>query len=211
MGAGGTRFALVKTVDDKNASISDVLAAVNKYVQAVGASEGEAEVSLTESWLTAELSHRFDFGQPPVEPRAGQHPHRRFLPHAERIIASETSQGNIGGKGAGLFIASQILKHAAKDDPLLKDIKTPRMVHRDRSAFEFLSYNNMKDLNAYKYNSTFYLRRLTTTWYPKSRARNCPRITHMLRIALDDGRRADHRPVVLVAGRQPQRGVQRQI
>ncbi|MGI5918747.1 MAG: PEP/pyruvate-binding domain-containing protein [Christensenellales bacterium] len=182
-------FALVKTVDDKNASISDVLAAVNKYVQAVGASEGEAEVSLTESWLTAELSHRFLTSDSHLLNLVLDNIHiADFCPMLERIIASETSQGNIGGKGAGLFIASQILKHAAKDDPLLKDIKTPRTwyIATDQLS-EFLSYNNMKDLNAYKYNSTFYLRMTYDDVVSKIKsAKLPPRITHMLRIALDD-------------------------
>lgn len=182
-------FALVKTVDDKNASIGDVLTAVNKYVQAVDSNEEGAEISLTESWLTAELSHRFLTSDSRLLNLVMDNIHiADFCPMLEKIIGSETSQGNIGGKGAGLFIAEQILKHAAKEEPLLRGIKTPRTwyIATDQIA-EFLNYNNMKELNAYKYNSTFYLRMTYDDVVSKIKsAKLPPRITNMLRIALDD-------------------------
>jgi pyruvate,water dikinase len=182
-------FALVKTVDDPTASINDVLTAVNKYVQAVDSNEEGAEISLTETWLTTELSHRFLTTDSHLLNNVLDNIHiADFRSMLERIIGSETSRGNIGGKGAGLFIAEQILKHAAKNDPLLQGIKTPRTwyIATDQIA-EFLNYNNMRDLNAYKFNSTFYLRMTYDDVVAKIKsAKLPPGIINMLRIALDD-------------------------
>jgi len=182
-------FALVKTVDNPSASINDVLTAVNKYVKAVDSNEEGAEISLTESWLTAELSHRFLTTDSYLLNHVLDNIHiADFCSMLEKIIGSETSQGNIGGKGAGLFIAEQILKHAAKDEPLLQGIKTPRTwyIATDQIA-EFLNYNNMRDLNAYKFNSTFYLRMTYDDVVSKIKSAKLPPvIIKMLRITLDD-------------------------
>ncbi len=76
----------------------------------------------------------------------------------ERIIGSDNSNGNIGGKGAGLFIAKQILRHAAADEPLLLDIKTPRTWYLATDQMvDFLHYNNLEEFNSYKYNSLLHL------------------------------------------------------
>ena len=182
-------FALVKTVDDPSASINEVLTAVNKYVKAVDSNEEGAEISLTETWLTAELSHRFLTSDSYLLNHVLDYIHiADFCSMLEKIIGSETSCGNIGGKGAGLFIAEQILKHAEKDEPLLQGVKTPRTwyIATDQIA-EFLNYNNMRDLNAYKYNSTFYLRMTYDDVVSKIKsAKLPPGIIKMLRITLDD-------------------------
>ncbi|MDL2237395.1 nucleotidyltransferase domain-containing protein [Christensenellaceae bacterium OttesenSCG-928-K19] len=190
-------FALVKTVDDPSASIGDVLTAVYKYIQATDLDNGTAETSLTESWLTAELSHRFLSNDSQMlnlvldNIRVAD-----FAPMLERIIGTEVSRGNIGGKGAGLFIAQQILRNAAEEDPLLKDIKTPHTwyVATDKIT-DFLQYNNMKDLNAYKYNSAFYLRMTYDDVVSKiKRAKLPPRMVNMLRVVLDD---LEGRPLIV--------------
>jgi pyruvate,water dikinase len=182
-------FALVKAVDDPTATIDDVRAAVDKYVEAAGANGASAEISQTESWLTAELCHRFLTANGHLLNLVLDNIHiADFSLVLGRIIGLETSRGNIGGKGAGLFIAEQILKHAAKEEPLLRGIKTPRTwyIATDQLS-EFLSYNNMKDLNAYKYNSAFYLRAAYDDVVSKIKsAKLPPGITNRLLIALDD-------------------------
>lgn len=180
-------FALVKTVDNKDASISDVLDAVNKYTAAI--SESQPGSTLTEAWLTAELAHRFLTGDNQLLNLVLDNLFiSDFAPMIEKIIGSNTSRGNIGGKGAGIFIAKQILQHAALNDPLLEDIKTPRTwyVATDQIV-DFLQYNNMKEMNAYKYNSTFHLRMTYDDVVSKIKNSKLPPHTvHMLSIVLDD-------------------------
>ncbi len=180
-------FALVKTVDSKDSSISDVLDAVHRYTAAVA---GEPQSStLTETWLIAELSHRFLTNDGHLLNLVLDNLHiSDFGPMIDKIIGSDTSMGNIGGKGAGLFIAKQILDHAKRHDPLLNDIKTPRTWYiATDQIVDFLHYNNLEDLNSYKYNSTFYLRMTYDDVVSKIKSAKLPPHTvRMLRMVLDD-------------------------
>lgn len=182
-------FALVKTVDDPTATIENILNAVRRYIRTTTAMGSNAEISFTESWLISELSHRFLSNDSQLLNLVLDNIRVADFVHVlEKIIGTENSRGNIGGKGAGLFIAQQILGRAAEDDPLLQDIKTPRTwyVATDKIT-DFLQYNNMKDLNAYKYNSTFYLRMTYDDVVSKIKhAALPPKMVNMLHVVLDD-------------------------
>lgn len=180
-------FALVKSVDSRDRSVADILDAVRKYIGAVAA--GATGGSLTETWLISELCHRFLTGNEQlinlVLPYLSI---GDFEPMLERIIALPGSNGNIGGKGAGLFVAKQILDHAAKEDPLLRGIKTPRTWYLATDMIvDFVHYNNLEDLNAYKYNSIFHLRMSFDRLVNKIRSAPLPpHALQMLHVALDD-------------------------
>ena len=177
--------ALIKTVDSKDTDVSSILDAIRKYSDAVAS--GILEGSITETWLIAELAHRFltDDGQT-IDLALDNLRISDFIPVLEKIICSETSKGNIGGKGSGLFIASRILEHAA--DPLLSNIKTPRTWYLATDQIvDFLHYNNMEELNFYKYNPIVHLRMTYDNVVSKIKnAKLPPQMVHMLRIALDD-------------------------
>ena len=150
-------IALVKTVDNKDASIRSILDAVQKYTRAVKESD---KLSTTETWLVAELAHRFlSTDENIINLVLDNLKISDFISILKRIIGSATSRGNIGGKGAGLFIAQQILQQAAEEHPLLHDIKTPRTWYLATDKMvDFLHYNNLEELNSYKYNSLFDIR-----------------------------------------------------
>ncbi len=180
-------LALVKTVDSKDASISDILEAVRKYTAAI--SGGQSAGAQIETWLVAELAHRFlTSDEKVINLVLDNLKISDFIPMLERIIGSQTSMGNIGGKGAGLFIAGQILNHVAKEDPLLAGIKLPRTWYLATDQIvDLLHYNNMEELNSYKYNSMLHLR--TTYDSVVSKIQNAslpPHTVQMLRIVLDD-------------------------
>ncbi len=180
-------LALVKTVDSKNAGISDILEALSKYADEV--SDGRPAEFQIETWLVAELAHRFLTNDEHVINLMLDHLRiSDFIPMIERIIGSKSSTGNIGGKGAGLFIAGQILSRCAKDESLLEDIKLPRTWYLATDQIvDFLHYNNMEDLNAYKYNSTVYLRATYDNIVSKIKnGRLPPHTVQMLRVALED-------------------------
>lgn len=73
----------------------------------------------------------------------------------QRIIYPSDSHGKLGGKGAGLFLATQILNNLSKEDetiePLLR-VKTPRTWYiASDSIFYFMRYNNLEDIIEQKY------------------------------------------------------------
>lgn len=187
-------LALVRVVDNKDSRINDILDAVRKYANSVGA---RCEKSTTETWLIAELLHRLITNDEHVINLVlDSLKITDFQSTLERIIGSDTSRGNIGGKGAGLFLAKQILYHAAEEDPLLRDIKTPRTWYlATDQMIDFLHYNNLEELNSYKYNTPFHLR--ITYHKIVSKIKNSrlpPYMVQMLRIVLED---MDNAPLIV--------------
>lgn len=186
-------LAFVKTVDRKDSRVSDILDAVLKYTGAVSQEAGnhKKQHTLTETWLKSELAHRFlSEDEHLINLVLDNISIQDFGPMIEKVIGSERSMGNIGGKGAGLFIASQILRHASQSDPLLTDIKTPRTwyIAADQIV-DFLHYNNLEELNFYKYNSVFHLRMTYDTIIQKIKNGRLPAHTmNMLMLALEDMR-----------------------
>jgi pyruvate,water dikinase len=70
----------------------------------------------------------------------------------KRIIYPLNSHGKIGGKGAGLFLAQQILKKESEHNPLFKDIKTPKTWYiASDGLLNFMSYNSLEDILEQKY------------------------------------------------------------
>ncbi len=183
-------LAFVKTLDRKDSTISDILDAVRKYTGSVPDVPGaDVQYSQTETWLISELTHRFLSDDEHLINLVLNNMHiTDFKPVIEHIIGSERSAGNIGGKGAGLFIASQILRNAAQNDPLLQDIKTPRTWYLAADQITaFLHYNNLEELNSYKYNSSFHLRTTYDNIVKKIKNASLPPQTiNMLRIVLED-------------------------
>lgn len=94
-------LALVKTVDNKDARINDILDTIIKYTDVVGNS---AKRTNTETWLISELLHRFITNDELVINRVVDDLKiSDFKSVLERIMGSDTSRGNIGGKGVYLF------------------------------------------------------------------------------------------------------------
>ncbi len=184
-------LALIKIVDRKDSRISDILDAVRKHTETLpgSASNSYTELSQTETWLLSELTHRFlSDDEQLINLVLNDISIPDFAPMIERIIGSERSMGNIGGKGAGIFIASQILRRVAQTDPLLSDIKTPRTWYiATDQIVDFLHYNRLEELNCYKYNSASYHRMTYENVVAKIRnACLPPQTINMLRLVLDD-------------------------
>ncbi|NLZ45946.1 MAG: pyruvate, phosphate dikinase, partial [Clostridiales bacterium] len=179
-------FSLVKAVGDKNAQVSEILDAVENFTSQA---KSLTEQTPTEKWLIAELCHRFLTSDENLIDRViGNLSIKDFQPIIAKIIGSSQSFGSIGGKGAGLFIAEQILKHISKTEPLLENIKTPKTWYLAADQIdEFLRYNHMEEMNAYKYNSISYIRMTYNDIVTKIKNARLPsHILKMLVILLDD-------------------------
>ena len=179
-------FSLVDSVDSPEAGIGQILEAVRRYTKTV---TGQNPDSLTEKWLVSELCHRFLTGDENlIDVVMECCTISDFELMIKRIIGSDKSSGNIGGKGSGIFIANQILSHMATLDPLLADIKVPKTwyIATDQMV-EFLRFNHMDDMRAYKYNSVEHLRMSYSNVVKKIKKGNLPpHIVQALRFLLDD-------------------------
>jgi pyruvate, water dikinase len=68
------------------------------------------------------------------------------------LILPTRSHGQLGGKGAGLFMAEKILTNAGSEDPLLKDIRTPETWYISSDGIlDFVHHNRLGELLEYRY------------------------------------------------------------
>ena len=111
-----------------------------------------------------------------------------FYDLMRRIIFPAGSHGRLGGKGSGLFLAKQILEKAAKDNELLRCIKTPRTWYLTSDGIlNFINHNDLEEIVEQKYEDIARVRQE----YPyivhvfKNSALP-PEIVNGLSVALDD-------------------------
>lgn len=75
-----------------------------------------------------------------------------FYDLIQRIIFTQKSHGKLGGKSAGLFLASQIIKKSRDHSELLNNIKFPRTWYMTSdNLLKFIRFNNLEDLFNQKY------------------------------------------------------------
>ena len=68
------------------------------------------------------------------------------------LILPARSHGQLGGKGAGLFMAEKIIKNAGSDDPLLAGIRTPATWYVcSDGILDFVHHNRLEELLEYRY------------------------------------------------------------
>ena len=77
---------------------------------------------------------------------------RDFFEILDRIIYTPESHGQLGGKGAGLFLAQQIIKKSYGTDPLFANVKVPKSWYITSDVLlGFLRYNNLDEVIEQKY------------------------------------------------------------
>jgi len=74
---------------------------------------------------------------------------RDLLPH---LIFPAGSHGKLGGKGAGIFLATKILETAAQSNELFQQVKTPKTWYiASDSIFNFMNHNDLEEILEHKY------------------------------------------------------------
>ena len=70
----------------------------------------------------------------------------------KRVVYATESHGKLGGKSAGVYLASQILKKSEKHPDLLGNVKTPRTWYVSSDMLlQFMRYNNFDEVVEQKY------------------------------------------------------------
>jgi len=105
-----------------------------------------------------------------------------------RIIFTSKSHGKLGGKSAGIFLASQAMKKSTDDQEFLKNIKFPKTWYiTSDNVLKFIRFNNLEDIFNQKYKNIDQVRQeypnivqiFKHSYFP-------PEISQALSIALDD-------------------------
>ena len=143
---------LIKAVDSGNTPLNQIVDAILRYRALTGSDTTLAKP--TEQWLRVSLIRRFFSDNIDFINLAKRHLEvSDFFELAPRIIYPSGSNGRLGGKSTGLFLAQHLLRRAAdKGEKLFEGIKTPRTWYLTADCqTEFLRHNQLEDVNEQKY------------------------------------------------------------
>jgi pyruvate, water dikinase len=143
--------AVVKALESVYTSLGDVLEAIRRYrnlapkgVQLARSTADSVRVSLIRRFFTDQLEY-INIAKKYVELED-------FFGLIERIVFVPESHGKLGGKSAGLFIASRILKQAARRVKAIGTVKKPKTWYvTSDGILAFLQYNNLDEVVEQKY------------------------------------------------------------
>lgn len=148
-----SRF-LVRVLENSNSSLTDLINAITRFqhLEAEGTNfSSPIEMSLRVSLIRRFLSEQLEF----INVAKNHIEIKDYYDLVNKVIFPANSHGKLGGKSAGLFLASRILARSGKDNELLKKIKTPRTWYITSDAvIDFLHFNNLENVLEQKYKPT---------------------------------------------------------
>jgi pyruvate, water dikinase len=142
---------LTKILEDPASSLAEITNAIERFhhlspqgLELPLPREKAFRVSLTRRLLNGEL-YFINIAKQYLD----IHDFYNLLRH---IIFPAGSYGKLGGKGAGLSLASQILKCASEDHEVLSNIKTPKTWYLTSDGIlKFINHNDLEELLEQKY------------------------------------------------------------
>ncbi len=142
---------LVRTTSDINSSLTEVANAIRKYFQM--APEGlelwpAARIGVRAALIRRFLSEQLEFVA--IAKNFIKVPDFNDL--LQRMIFPVGSQGKLGGKSSGVFLANQILKAFEDQEEILKGIKVPKSWYiTSDGMIHFMYHNNLEEMLEQKY------------------------------------------------------------
>jgi pyruvate, water dikinase len=149
---------LVNAVEGHDTSLSEVRAALGRYRQ-LGPETIHLPPSVQKGVLVS-LINRFLTDQIEYINVA-----KRFLciedfiDLLDRVVAPRTSQGKLGGKSAGLFLAMTVLRSVKNSNEQLGQVRCPKTWYISSDGLlDFIRFNNLEDVYDQKYVETTQVR-----------------------------------------------------
>ncbi len=145
-----SRF-LIKALEAQNSSVSELINAITRfhYLENEGIKlslslEKSLRVSLVRHFFSSQLGF-INIAKKFI--RIGDYKNL-----VKKIIFPSGSHGKLGGKSAGLFLASRIIAESKEDKKLFETIKTPKTWYiTSDGLISFLHYNNLESVFEQKY------------------------------------------------------------
>jgi predicted nucleotidyltransferase len=142
---------LVDILVNPGSSLSEISAAIERF--RLLAPQGIELSPPRARWFRTSLIRRVLSDQPWFIEVAKDHfGIEDFTGFMHRVVFPPASHGKLGGKGSGLFLATQILKQSRRNDDLLQAVKTPKTWYLTSDGiFYFIGYNDLEDIVEQKY------------------------------------------------------------
>ncbi len=178
---------LIKILENPNSSIVEIAAAIERFRHLIP--QGIELSSVRERAFQVSLIQRLLTDDPQFVQVARQSVRLNdFSDLLDHTIYPAGSHGRLGGKGAGLFVASQILEKHSASREILRGIRIPKTWHITSDGLSnFINYNDLEEIVEHKYKDIGQVRQE----YPSilqifKSASFPPEIVTGLSIALDD-------------------------
>lgn len=188
-------YALIKAIGSISPSLHNIIEELRRFQKA---SKGdELLYSPKGRWITVGLISHFLSGRTDFINIAKQYiNYSDFFDIINRIIHPLNSQGKLGGKSSGLFLAHKILSRESENSKYLSSIKVPKTWYLTTDTItEFLHYNNLEDLNEQKYREIQEIRiEYRNIVRLMKNSKLPPEILNSLSVALDD---FGERPIIV--------------
>jgi len=147
----GKSAFLIESLENPGAGLSEMAAAIERY-QASAIDEAGLPAAVQTGLKVALLRRYF------VDQLAFLNVAKNFVgikdfyDLVQRLIHPSRSQGKLGGKGAGLFLAGRIIRNSAQYADLFGNLRFPRTWYVVSDApLEFIHYNNLEEVYNRKY------------------------------------------------------------
>lgn len=177
-----------RTLINLDHSLEDVTEAVRRFIS-LNPPYGPSVSENTDRALRVLLTRRLITNQLPYISAAKKHVTvRDFFDLTGQLIIPKKSHGVIGGKAAGLFLASRILRAYAAERPTLSRVTAPKTWYLPSDSLHyFMHYNDMEEMFEQKYKPVEEVRKE----YPRviqlfKGSRFPPDVVQGLSMALDD-------------------------
>lgn len=145
-----SRF-LVTTLGNPDAGLDEVAEAIRRYHH-LGPGATELSMAARKGIRVALIEHFFTDQLEFINTAKRHLDIEDFYELVQRVVSPPRTRGKLGGKSAGLFLASRILHHAGEANPRLRDIRVPRTWYvTSDSLVGFIQYNNLEDIYNHKY------------------------------------------------------------
>jgi len=147
------KLSFLVQVVNRNLSLAEVAEAIRRYYQ-IAQDEPEIyspskvgiNVSLIRRFLSDQLSY-INIAKKFI----GVNDFYRLL---QNVIFTTESHGKLGGKSAGLYLATQILHKKGKENSLLQNVRIPKTWHVTSDVLlHYMHYNNFDEVVEQKYKS----------------------------------------------------------
>jgi len=186
---------LIEAVENQGTSLTEIAEALGRFQNAgiedrelSRAIQVELRVGLARRFLTDDLEF-IDTAKDYIEVRD-------FHDLTRHVVCPPRSHGRLGGKGAGLFLATQIVRKSTEFTELLGDIRTPKTWYLTSDGIlNFIEFNELEDLYNRKYLEIDQVRREYPHVIQVFKNSNLPpEIVKGLSLALDD---FEDRPLIV--------------
>ncbi len=142
---------LIDTLENADSDLAQISDAVAKF-ETTGVKEPELSVAVQKTLRVSLLQRLFTDHMAFIDVAKNFVEVQDFYEILRHVIYPSQSHGKLGGKTAGMFLASQVVKKSTEHSELFANLKTPKSWFLSSDCLRlFMHFNNLEDVYDRKY------------------------------------------------------------